>query len=849
MTKKRQLFFNLFFLLLTLGVAAQELAKYPSLQQVFEKAEAQFNCSFSYADAEIEHHYFDKKIPNSLSSFIRSLEKNTLFSYLLLPDNTVTVSLKEGVESNCFELVGGNTSPITGIYVVISDYQIIYSDSGAPFTLQLISNKDEFTVFDDPNTLQHAIVSNTPIGTNIPLSVIQDQKLCTNIMINDTIEQLNPITITNYLSKGITKMPEGGININYTEFDILPGLIESDVLLTLQALPGIQSVNETVSYLNIRGGTNDQNLILWDGIKMYQNGHFFGLISAFNPSLTKEVTVYKNGSDPEFGDGVSGVIKMEGNSSLVDSLSGSAGINLLSVDAYLELPMGKKASVQIAGRHSINGLVETPTYNAYYDKAFQNTEVVNNNATQTNTNDDFSFFDAHLRLQYQPTSKDNLRANVLILGNSLNFLESERLNDTNVSLASGLEQQNYSVGIFYQREWNHKLSTQIQLYGSSYGLMSTNQDISNNQRLEQENDILESGLKALANYTLAKSWRLQTGLQINETGATNTTKLNNPTFEKSEKEVLRTSSGFSKLSFSSGNRMTRVDVGLRVNYISKFDDFLWEPRFRFRQRLSRFFWIEALGEIKSQTTSQVIDLQNDFLGVENRRWVLSNPDEIPIIKGAQASLGITFRKNGLLLSATPYLKKIKGITSQSQGFENQFENIKTNGDYRVYGVDFLANKQLDNLNFWVSYSYAKNEYTFNSLEPIIFPNNIDLRHSITAGTKMELSQFTMAIGFNWHSGKPTTQPVNLDPIQNGILIFQSPNAQNIEPYFRVDASAKYSFTVAKGINGLAGISLWNLFSTNNTLAESYGISANNTVDKITDQSLSFTPNLFFKIRF
>ena len=96
-----------------------------------------------------------------------------------------------------------------------------------------------------------------------------------------------------FLTTGLIKQQDGSITLNIEDFGILPGLIEPDILQTVQALPGIKSIDETVSDINIRGGTNDQNLILWDGIKMYQSGHFFGLISAFNPHLTDKVTIIK----------------------------------------------------------------------------------------------------------------------------------------------------------------------------------------------------------------------------------------------------------------------------------------------------------------------------------------------------------------------------------------------------------------------------------------------------------------------------------------------------------------------------------------------------------------------------
>jgi hypothetical protein len=58
-------------------------------------------------------------------------------------------------------------------------------------------------------------------------------------------------------------------------------------------LYGVESTNESIANINVRGGTNDQNLMLWDNIKMYHSGHFFGLISAYNPNVTNKITVSK----------------------------------------------------------------------------------------------------------------------------------------------------------------------------------------------------------------------------------------------------------------------------------------------------------------------------------------------------------------------------------------------------------------------------------------------------------------------------------------------------------------------------------------------------------------------------
>ena len=158
------------------------------------------------------------------------------------------------------------------------------------------------------------------------------------------IQQLEEVVITNYLTKGISKTNNGTIKADTKAFDILPGLIEPDVLQIVQNLPGIMSVDERISNINVRGGTNDQNLILYEGIRMYQSGHFFGLISAFNPHLSENITVSKNGTSAKYGNAVSSTIAIKNGDKLDNNISAGIGGNMLSVDAFAKIPLSKKQS-------------------------------------------------------------------------------------------------------------------------------------------------------------------------------------------------------------------------------------------------------------------------------------------------------------------------------------------------------------------------------------------------------------------------------------------------------------------------------------------------------------------------
>ena len=97
--------------------------------------------------------------------------------------------------------------------------------------------------------------------------------------------------INNFLTKGIHKNTDGSYALNLNKLELLPGLIEPDVLESIQQFPNIISTDETSSNMNVRGGEFYQNSIIWDDINIYLTGHFFGMISAFNPYVSDKINL------------------------------------------------------------------------------------------------------------------------------------------------------------------------------------------------------------------------------------------------------------------------------------------------------------------------------------------------------------------------------------------------------------------------------------------------------------------------------------------------------------------------------------------------------------------------------
>lgn len=803
-----------------------------SLILILNSIQERFGYHFSYVDKELE----SIRIPEppahfDLKTTITYLEKHTPFQYIFLNKDTITISLIQESRKVCGIIKDINNQAISNASIQGVQETTVSDENGA-FSIKATSNDEYITI------------SYLGYKTRIIAASNLIKKPCKIIQLAPHIEHLNEIVLRNYLIKGISKQSNGSIVIDYTNYGILPGLTEPDLLQTIQALPGITSINETVSDLNVRGGTNDQNLILWDGIKIYQSSHFFGLISAFNPYLTKNVQLYKNGSSSMYGDGVSSVISMNTSNEIQPETKISIGANLISMDAYIDTPIGKKSSLQLAARHSINKLIETPTYKLYFDKAFQDSEVVNNR----NSDNAFSFYDISLRWLYQLSSKDFIKVNTLIMDNDLEFKENSLVNQTAISRRSKLTQSNKTVGIKYLRNWNPVFQSEVLVYGTNYTLESLNANIDSNQRLLQENQVLEDGLKINTLTKYGSNTLLTNGYQFNETGISNLQDVNNPTFRERIKEVIRTHSLFSELEYKSANGNNYISMGARINYYEKFKKYFLEPRISLNKRFANHFRLEILGEIKTQATSQIIDLQNDFLGVENRRWVLSNDKDIPIIKGRQLSLGISYNDNNWLINSDFYYKKVIGIITRSQGFQNQFEFARDHGNYEVLGIDLLINKRFQKLSSWLSYSFADNRYTFNNLSDPNFPNNIDIRHMVNFAMAYELKNIEFSAGINWHSGKPTTLPNSLTPTNNSIN-YKRANSSRLKNYVRMDVSATYNFKIFENIGAYAGISIWNFLGRENIFNNYFKISDQGSIQEINQFGLRRTPNLVFRLNF
>lgn len=671
---------------------------------------------------------------------------------------------------------------------------------------------------------------------------------CLPIKMYEEVQNIAAVVIEGYLVKGIDKKSDGTTAINFSRFTALPGLIETDVLQAVQALPGVTSIDETVSNINVRGGSHDQNLILWDDIKMYQSGHFFGLISSFNPQITDEVTVITNGTDAAYTDGVSSSIKMSTDRKLQKDLKVSAGINFLSADIFADIPIGAKSSLQLAGRRSINDVYNTPTYDAYFERVTQQTELETNSDNVLNSNQEFNFYDASLRWLYKPSDKDIIRLNFIAVNNNLTFDESLESNQLLDARESSLSQSSIGVGLNYERTWNDHFTTHFNVYNTDYKLQGINANVPEEQRFLQENTVSETGVKFKGLYRW-KELVLETGFQFVESEVVNVTDIDVPRFLRRDSEIIREGALFFQSLYENSKGDFSIKPGVRVNYITEFEEFIIEPRLSVRKELGTHFQVELLGEYKHQNTSQVVNFQNDFLGIERRRWQLADNEDIPILKSRQASLGIQYLGSGWLVDASGYLKEVDGITSQSQGFTTKYEFTRTTGSYQVLGLDFLARKQFKNISAWMGYSFMINEYTFNELEELQFPSNFDNTHSLRLGITYFTKFLNLSGGLKYRTGAPTTLPELGNEVVDNEINFGIANSSRLDNYVRVDLSALYKLKIATKVQSEIGASVWNVLNTENTINDFYRVAPDNTPTQFSRLALGLTTNFVMRLKF
>ena len=838
----KQFHFLFFTFFLVLNLFSQGKGKVVPFKKIIIDIEQRHQVTFNYAEDNITGLQLNPpKRSLSLNQKLQYLAKNTNLSFENIGNKFINI-YKKDTESKmiCGYIFSGiDKKPIENANISLSNKTQITTDSNGYFECK----QDDATLF---------LISHVGFITKKIVQDNSDSKNCLQIVLEPEITELQEIKANAILASGISKNKDGSFEIKPKKFGILPGLIEPDALQTMQQIPGVNSIDESVSSINVRGGTHDQNLFLWNGIRMFQTGHFFGLISVFNPNLAHTISIYKNGSSAFFGESVSSVVSISSTPETAEKNAFSAGINMINADIYTKYNLSKKSYIEISARKSITDFVETPTYKEYFNKVFQNTTITDFSEKQNinyRSDKKFGFYDATLKYAQKIGNKDQIVLDLITIKDNLEVFQSATVYDMNRSENNVLRQQNYGGNLLWKRNWNNFNTTKINVYNSTYELLADQKTTNANQVVIQENTVNNNGINLENNHTISSKFSFNDGYQYNEMGVTSLEQVTNPDFYRKVKDVLRTHALILEGKYNDTLSRIYFKAGARINYIEKFKKYSVEPRMQFSYGINKNLNIELLGELKSQNSQQIIDLQKDYFGIEKRRWIISNNTTIPIQKSKQLSLNLFYKKNDWLLDIENFYKKITGITTSSQGFQNQLEFIRTTGDYEVWGTEMLIQKKMNHFLTWLSYTYNHNNYHFSNYEHPSFPNNFQLMHTVSWAGIYEKNNFKIALGTKWSSGRPKTSlnSSQIDP-SDPVLVYNKPNNTNLHIFSQVNISSTYKWETANGIQYKLGVSILNILNRKNEISEYYRISSlTNSIEEVETFALQRTPNVSFRV--
>jgi FecR, C-terminal len=666
------------------------------------------------------------------------------------------------------------------------------------------------------------------------------------------IQRLERVLINGYLGLGISKYTNGTYGILPKRLEILPGLTEPDILESIQLLPGVVSPNETASGLIVRGGTSDQNRVIWDGINIYHKGHLFGMISPFNPNIIQKVIFHNKGTHPRYGERVSSVIEMESAHDDIDLWEVGMGITALNVDAFVRMPVIKdQLSIDASVRRSYNELYESFTFDALADKVFQSTKIDN----AENAVNNFFFLDANVRVNYRPDEKNSFSMSAIYIDNDLDYLVMDM--NSSQSFNDLMTIKNEGYGSRWDVIWNDKVRQRTQLSFSKYGFsykFLTLEDDEQIREFQKKNAIYDTSISSEVEINTHGENDLSLGYQY---GFKDVSYAFRDTADldfilDADQNVINTHSLFANYLLRSDRRF-EFRIGLRTNYYRELDEIRFEPRLLFQKGIFKNLKLQISGEIKNQIISEIDETVLSDLSLENRLWRLANGETFPIINSWQVSAGIIYTNKGWSLDIDNYYKKIDGISALSLGFLNPNDAQFHIGEREILGLDFYLKKDFKPFKTWLSYSFSNAKSKFEGLnDDKDFTASTNIRHSVTTSVAFRKKQFQIALAWYWRTGKPFTQGI-IPFDTNSPVEFIGINKERLPSYHRMDISTTYDFYFSKDkkVNGKVGFSIRNIYDQNNQLSREYF--GNNNLDdpiRVVDKfSIGITPNFLFRASF
>ena len=366
------------------------------------------------------------------------------------------------------------------------------------------------------------------------LSISDRQSIKLNIALSEEVVELSQVEVTAEQIQRKANIQPSKINLSPRMMKAAPALAEPDLFRTIQALPGVLTTSEFSTGLVIRGGNTDQNLILLDGVTVYNPSHLGGIFSNFIVDGVKEAELIKGAYNAEYGGRLSAVLNIISREGNQKKFEGKANLSLLSAQATLEGPFYKGAWV-LSGRRT------------YFDQIFKSNPNI----------PPYYFYDIQSHVYSDLTPRDRL---------SISFYNGI---DDLLFGTFGLAGRwgNNTLSTQYRRVFSEKLIGNF-LYANS--LFFTEFGLGGSNGLNSDNQIDDATVAANFSWFKSSESTIKFGAQLKNLGFLYTNTFGDSLQFKIETKPKEFAS-YAKLKYSPSEKFI-FEPGIRINLYNVYSD-------------------------------------------------------------------------------------------------------------------------------------------------------------------------------------------------------------------------------------------------------------------------------------
>jgi hypothetical protein len=653
-----------------------------------------------------------------------------------------------------------------------------------------------------------------------------------NIELGTGSQKLEEIVISSEPEDvNVNSIEMGTEELQMEKVKVMPALLgEVDILKTLTLMPGVQNAAEGTSGLFVRGGANDQNLILLDDAPVYNASHLLGFFSVFNSDAIKDVKLYKGAMPAQFGGRLSSIIDIRMKDGNSKNFQASGGLGLISSRLTLEGPLkkGGKSSFIVSARRT------------YADMflAFSKDPEINDNTLY--------FYDLNLKANFEINDKNRLFVSGYFGRDVLKFGGS-----------FGMDWGNATGTLRWNHIFNNKLFLNTTLIYSSFDYGFTID--SGVQNFNWNSNLKDMQAKWDFDYFLNPKHTLTFGMghilhtfspakitpdsddsifkafSLEETKAVESAFYINDEFVMNDKLSLSFGLRYSMFQnlgegteqvYEEGKPYTEENViGTKTYKKGDFRNLYhgFEPRFAAK------FTVNPQSSFKTsynRTRQYVQVASNNTASLPFDRWISSNRYIEPQLSD-MFSVGYfrNFKDNVFESSLELYYKTMENQIDVKTGGDillgQHVEQVLLAGKGWSYGMEFMVKKNIGATTGWLSYTLAKTQRKIPGIsEGNAYSPRYDRRHDLSLVLVHKLSEkVSLAGNFIYSTGAAVSFPIAKYSINGAVIDFYdnaNRNADRMPSYHRMDLSLTYTpQRKHKKWEGSWNFSIYNVYNRKN----------------------------------